>query len=412
MRFFLLIPLSIPFLNVIWWAWGHYQLGVLKHARRWQTALALFVAGQLILFGMLLSSRRMGHSLLPPASLVSLAYIWHLVVLPLFMMGLGAWYGLRLLWLFGKFAVSRWFRKRKAEPLAATTGEMVLSRRELLKVGVVSAPAALAILGTLRAVPSLDHFRIRRIEVPLADLPSELDGLTIAHITDVHAGKFTDEAVLQQIVRRTNDLTPDLILLTGDLIDYSLRDLPNALDAVKQLNPRKGLFLCEGNHDLFESRSGFENQVRAAGVPLLINEQETLSIRGVPLQIAGLRWERPGNDPHKTFSESIDAIDGLSTQRDGPFRIMLAHHPHSFDTAAARGIPLTLAGHTHGGQLMLSDEVGAGPMLFKYWSGLYRQGNSALVVGNGAGNWFPLRLNAPAEVIHITLRSNRGQLTV
>jgi predicted MPP superfamily phosphohydrolase len=88
----------------------------------------------------------------------------------------------------------------------------------------------------------------------------------------------------------------------------------------------------------------------------------------------------------------------------GTFPILLTHHPHAFDVAADAGIPLTLAGHTHGGQLMLSDHIGAGSMMFKYWSGLYRRGNSALVVSNGVGNWFPLRINAPAEIVHITLR--------
>jgi predicted MPP superfamily phosphohydrolase len=85
--------------------------------------------------------------------------------------------------------------------------------------------------------------------------------------------------------------------------------------------------------------------------------------------------------------------------------ILLAHHPHAFDRAADYGIPLTLAGHTHGGQLNLTDEIGVGKAMFKYVSGLYRQRDSALVVSNGVGNWFPIRINAPAELVHITLRA-------
>src|SRR2546421_1200827 len=87
------------------------------------------------------------------------------------------------------------------------------------------------------------------------------------------------------------------------------------------------------------------------------------------------------------------------------FQILLAHHPHAFDPAAAAGIPLTLSGHTHGGQLMLGEHVGAGPILFRYWSGPYRKGDATLVVSNGVGNWFPLRVNAPAEIAHLTLRA-------
>ena len=92
----------------------------------------------------------------------------------------------------------------------------------------------------------------------------------------------------------------------------------------------------------------------------------------------------------------------------GTFPILLAHHPHAFDAAAAAGVPLTVSGHTHGGQLMLSDAVGFGPLMYRYWSGLYRKpehNGASLVVSNGVGNWFPLRTGAPAEIIHLTLRS-------
>jgi predicted MPP superfamily phosphohydrolase len=84
---------------------------------------------------------------------------------------------------------------------------------------------------------------------------------------------------------------------------------------------------------------------------------------------------------------------------------LLAHHPHSFDAAAAAGLPLTLSGHTHGGQIMLNEQLGAGSIRFRYVSGLYRKANSNLLVCNGIGNWFPIRINAPAEILHITLRT-------
>ena len=86
------------------------------------------------------------------------------------------------------------------------------------------------------------------------------------------------------------------------------------------------------------------------------------------------------------------------------FPILLAHHPHAFEPAAEAGIPLTLSGHTHGGQLILTKTVGFGPLMYRYWSGEYAKGDSRLVVSNGVGNWFPIRTNAPAEIVHITLR--------
>jgi predicted MPP superfamily phosphohydrolase len=84
---------------------------------------------------------------------------------------------------------------------------------------------------------------------------------------------------------------------------------------------------------------------------------------------------------------------------------LLAHHPHSFDAAAQAGFPLILSGHTHGGQIMLTSQVGLGRVRFRYTSGLYEKPGSKLIVNNGLGNWFPLRINAPAELVHITLNS-------
>ncbi len=86
------------------------------------------------------------------------------------------------------------------------------------------------------------------------------------------------------------------------------------------------------------------------------------------------------------------------------FPILLAHHPHAFDAAVKADLPLTLAGHTHDGQMMLNRQYGTGPVLFRYWSGLYTRGRSQMIVSNGVGNMFPVRINAPAEIVHITLR--------
>ena len=86
------------------------------------------------------------------------------------------------------------------------------------------------------------------------------------------------------------------------------------------------------------------------------------------------------------------------------FRLLLCHRPEGFIPASAHGFHLTLSGHTHGGQLMLGEDLGVGPMLYRYWSGHYLRANSQLIVSNGVGNWFPLRVDAPAEIVHLTLR--------
>jgi predicted MPP superfamily phosphohydrolase len=115
-------------------------------------------------------------------------------------------------------------------------------------------------------------------------------------------------------------------------------------------------------------------------------------VRGQAVRILGLRWD-----------EGDGIASDLARRDRDDFTILLAHHPDAFDAAAQADVPLTLAGHTHGGQLMLTPHFGFGPWLYRYWSGLYRKGASQLVVSNGVGNWFPLRIGAPAEIIFLTL---------
>ncbi len=127
------------------------------------------------------------------------------------------------------------------------------------------------------------------------------------------------------------------------------------------------------------------------------------------MQIQGLRGGAEGREKRGRGSgdeagarENIELIRG-NIDPDA-LSIAVAHHPHAFDAAADAGIQLTVAGHTHGGQLMLTDNIGAGPMMFRYWSGLYQKDSASLVVSNGVGNWLPLRINSPAEIVHVKLR--------
>jgi predicted MPP superfamily phosphohydrolase len=279
-------------------------------------------------------------------------------------------------------------------------GRATFTRRQaLFAAASVAVPPLLTGVGVTVGMRQLPHFRVRRIELALRSLPAELDGVTIAHVTDVHIGRFTRQHMLPAIADATNALKADLVLLTGDLIDLSLADLPAGIDFIRKLDPRSGLFMCEGNHDLIENPYAFESRVRQAGLPLLLDEAQELTLRGRTVQVLGATWGR-GDSAH------VGAVSRmLRLRRPDAFQILLAHHPHAFDPAAAVGIPLTLAGHTHGGQLMLNERLGAGPVMFRYWSGAYRHDDAALVVSNGVGNWFPLRINAPAEIVHITLRS-------
>jgi uncharacterized protein len=398
--FFLLIIVVMPALGLMWWLWADRRLKRLKHPRRWRIAVAAFEALMLGGFLWVILARRFGVTTMPPAVVLAAVYIWHLIVLPSWAV---TWLVIGLPMVGGKL-----LRRSKPadpqQPPQASAVDHQVTRREILGAVAASLPPLVTIGAVGAALPQLDEFRVREIDVPVSGLPPDLSGMTIAHVSDVHVGKYTRGKVLEQIVERTNALKADLVLLTGDLIDWSMKDLPAALEMVKALRSRDGggAIMCEGNHDLFDDRLGFEHGVKDAGVALLLNESQMLTVRGRPVQILGIKWGGLSADRrYSGISEHVDAVSWL--RRPEAFPILLAHHPHALDAAAARDFPLTLAGHTHGGQLMAAREVGAGPMLFKYWSGLYQRGNSSLVVSNGVGNWFPLRINAPAEILHLKL---------
>ncbi len=435
MNVFLLIIVGLPAFDVLWWIWGERRL---RRARRegwrqagwWRLGLALLAGGNLLGYGYALLGRLAKLPALP-LMLLSEIYIWHLVVLPLCVVGIVSGeaaglfaHGFQRLFRRGMrsgpvFTLAPADRRStrstgmgKAalayaaadpdDPPGDPSPQPRLSRRRLLTTAAITAPPLLTALAEVHALRELGRFRLRRLEVPLVDLPAALDGLKIAHISDTHVGRFTHGRILADVVAQTNALQPDLVCFTGDLIDHALADVPEGVAMLRRLTPRYGLFACEGNHDLFEGRAEFERRVRAGGVDLLLNETRGLTIRGTRVQVLGLRWGHFGRGHGASFGEQMDE---LLPQRDpAAFPILLAHHPHTFDVAAPAGIPLTLSGHTHGGQVMLTRHIGAGAVLFKYVSGLYRQGDAALVVSNGVGNWLPLRVNAPAEIGLLTLR--------
>jgi predicted MPP superfamily phosphohydrolase len=287
--------------------------------------------------------------------------------------------------------------ERRPAPPPPEAPQALWSRRNFLAATAFAVPP-LATLGLSKiALSQRGEFRIKSYDLALAGWDRELDGFTIALVADVHTGIFTTPTMLNKVADATNDLRSDLILLGGDLVNLSHADLPGALDMVVKMDAPQGVYMIQGNHDVVEPAWDFNKTVRRRGVNLLVDQIATLTPRGVPIQILGTKWNQKEEDMNL-------AVATVATNRDLTcFPILLAHHPHSWDEAAARGLPLVLSGHTHGGQIMLTKTIGAGPLRFRYWSGLYERPDSKLIVSNGVGNWFPIRVNAPAEIVKITL---------
>jgi predicted MPP superfamily phosphohydrolase len=402
--------------DFLWWWRADRQARRWHPALVWRLLLGLFMGGQIALVLWTLGGRVPGAAALgrPPQLLSAAGYLWHLLLLPagwalVAATGLvsGAWrWGQRLA---GWIALYRRAASTEAGPALVPPATPVpavcpgdtATRRQFLGMLTTATPVLLSGAGVAYSRTQLRAFRIRPLDVTLPGLPPELDGLRIALVSDLHVGTFTNGETVRRAVEETSRLDADLVLLPGDLINNALADLSDALDAVGNLQSRHGAYLCVGNHDLIEDGVEFVRRVKAR-VPLLVNESRVVPIRGYPVQLIGLPWNR---DEDRIAS----SVRQLARQiAPGAFPILLAHHPHAFDAAAEAGIPLTVSGHTHGGQLMLGEAVGFGPLMYRYWSGLYRKpgpGGASLVVSNGVGNWFPLRVGAPAEIIHLTLRS-------
>lgn len=398
----LILPLIfLMFVADVWWWWrANRVLRGRGITWPWRAALATWMLGMIggLATVLVLRIQRQADHL--PAVPVTVVYIWHFMVPVLFILPTAAWDAVQ--------SVIRRLKKPQNATETAVTSRP--SRRDFLATAVISAPPLVTLALAGRSIAQFDSFRVRRQVIRLAGLPAGLEGMTIAHVADTHIGSFTTPTKLRKIAEAVNGLRADVILQTGDLINSSLADLPAGIDFLRSLDAPAGVWSIEGNHDLIEDRHEFDDRMKKSGLPLLLNEAAEVKIRGTPLQLLGLRWGHVGAlEPQSQARDRGDQAiaasmeELLSHRHDDAFSILLAHHPHAFDPAAAAGVPLTLSGHTHGGQIALTHGVGFGPLVYRYWSGLYERGGSSCFVSNGVGNWFPVRINVPAEIVHFTL---------
>lgn len=281
----------------------------------------------------------------------------------------------------------RWFRPVKpSEPVLTEEG---LTRRKFLYLAAYGAAPAAAIGLGVHGTATRADLRVNDMKVAVPGLPPELEGFTIAHVSDLHSGLFVGEKRLKKISDTTNDLKAQLVVVTGDIINNEMPEFPAALAAIQRMEAPLGTYLCEGNHDLIPGPGVVLNACRANRLAMLYDGSVALPVNGRRLLVGGFPWM------HSGFHRR-DLVARLFPQRqEGDVRLLLAHHPHILDVA--EDADLVLSGHSHGGQIMVG-EYGLGRLFFHYWSGYYRRGNTAMVVSNGCGDWFPCRIGAPAEI--------------
>ena len=291
---------------------------------------------------------------------------------------------------------------RKQRPAQSAEATQLSRRRFLARATYAYAATGLTLAGygieSARRLPGVT----RRV-LTFSDLPPAFDGLTILHVSDVHAGQFMERDQMQEIVARANALHADLVLQTGDMIDYSPSYIPEYVRAFRDLSAPLGVITCLGNHDLYTGAAKVIKGVRDAGQLLVRGETHLIERNGSTLALAGI--DDPDNwvydDPQTVAVDRV--LRGIPADA---FKILLAHRPGAFDTAHQRGVALTLSGHIHGGQIAIP-LVGwsAGQLITKYVAGHFESGGSQLYVSRGIGVvGVPIRVFVPPELVLFTLR--------
>jgi uncharacterized protein len=286
----------------------------------------------------------------------------------------------------------------------------------LLRVGNLALPAAQSLEGvrmeTAVAVPLagilitlLGFLNARRtarvvtVEIPLRDLPPALQGFTIAQISDIHVGPTIKQRYLERIVEAVNRLKPDLVAITGDLVDGSVAELAEHVAPLAQLRSRHGSFFVTGNHEYYSGVHGWVREVQRLGIRVLHNEHVVLRHEGAALVVAGVPDFGGHHFDPQHRSDPAAAIAGAP---EGLPRILLAHQPRTAPAAAAAGFDLQLSGHTHGGQFLPWNLLV--PLQQPYTAGLHRLEQLWVYVSRGTGYWGPpKRIGAPSEISELRL---------
>ncbi|WPB78945.1 metallophosphoesterase [Archangium violaceum] len=277
----------------------------------------------------------------------------------------------------------------------------------------LALPAVAATLGTSGTVAGMSGFEVRHEEVRLPGLPPALDGFRIGQLTDVHVGEFIDVEHVRGAVQALDAAGVDLQVMTGDLID-DLTQLDATLEVLQACKAPHGMLAILGNHEkwrgLDEVLAGYERAAPRGRLRLLVDQNEVLVHRGQPLRVVGVDYPMGERGRHRLPREQRLEKMRASAERAwagvGPDEtvLCLTHHPDFFPLAAERGARLTLAGHTHGGQVGFW-RIPLFSFAFEHMLGRYRRGNSHLYVSSGTGHWFPFRMGIPAEVTVLTLRA-------
>ncbi|MEQ1883602.1 MAG: metallophosphoesterase [Bryobacteraceae bacterium] len=304
------------------------------------------------------------------------------------------WSLVSVVWIAG-FVVLRYLGQRP--PLGQPQHDP--SRRHLLtSAGTVLVAAPVAALG-YGVFIQRKQFALREQKIVIPNLPQDLDNLRLVQLTDIHLSPFLSKADLERAVAMANETKAHVALVTGDLITRAGDPLDDCLDALQNLRADAGVFGCMGNHEQFAGSERYtEVEGARRGMRFLRQAAHPLRFGSAIVNLAGVDYQ-PVRKPYLVGAEKLTA--------SGALNIMLSHNPDVFPVAAKKGFPLTIGGHTHGGQVrveILGADLNVARFYTPFVDGLYRDGSSSVFVSRGIGTiGVPARLGAPPEVALIRL---------
>ncbi|AUT62105.1 metallophosphoesterase [Paraburkholderia terrae] len=242
--------------------------------------------------------------------------------------------------------------------------------------------------------------RVVSIDVPIKDLPHALDGFTIVQISDIHVGPTIKRGYVDAIVDAVNRLEPDLIAVTGDVVDSSVEHLADHTRPLSRLSARHGAYLVTGNHEYYSGAHAWIAEFQRLGLHVLLNEHVVVEHDGAQAVIAGVTDFSAGHFDPAHESDPAAALEGAPG--DVLIKVLLAHQPRSAEAAADAGFTLQLSGHTHGGQFFPWNF--AVRLQQPFVAGLSRLDDLWVYTSRGTGYWGPpKRLGAPSEITRLRL---------
>ncbi len=271
------------------------------------------------------------------------------------------------------------------------------SRREFLaRAGAITTLASSGVIGAYGVYSGLGDIETPEIQVRLPRLPPALEGFRIAQLTDVHIGDLLGQRFLRGVVEQTNRQRPDLIAITGDLVDGSVAELGGAVAELAKLKARHGVYFVTGNHEYYSGAESWIGFLRSLGIRVLSNERLSIGDGVASFDLIGV----PDHHARPVRPDMHAAARGRDAERE---LVVLAHQPVQVHDAVAIGAGLQISGHTHGGQMFPFGALTA--LVQPHLAGLeHAGGHTQIYTSRGTGFWGPpMRVLAPAEISTLVL---------